>query len=230
MISVQYKTITFDLDEGVGILHLNRPPSNVMTMDFFREFYEVITEIHLSLETKALVISGKGRHYSSGTDLQDLKKEILRQDTTRARYAKTETPEFINLNYQVFNRLEHSPIPVISSITGICLGSAFELALSSHFRFCSPEAVFGLPETTFNLIPGLGGIPKMKALTGMARTIELVLQGKTFSSEEALSYNLADKIIAKKLLLKQSILFARSISSGYRKEKHILYLKTFFKI
>ena len=61
-----YSTIHLDFDEGIGLLELNTPPSNTMTMEFFAEFASVLEFIRAHTEFRALIISGRGRHFSSG--------------------------------------------------------------------------------------------------------------------------------------------------------------------
>ena len=97
--------------------------------------------------------------------------------------------------------------------------------LSCHFRFCGEDSVFGLPESSFNLIPGLGGIRKTASLCGQAKSIELILRGNTFAAEEALSYHLVDRIVSKRKVVEFSIAFAQKIAKNYRKQKGLLYLQ-----
>jgi len=221
-------TIHYSIVEGMGHLMLNQPPSNKMTLDFFLEFNEMIATIGKSNEIRALVISGKGRHFSSGADLSALLKEIHLKSKVGLNGEITLEPGFLTENYNAFLALDQLNIPVIAAIRGVCLGSALELALFSHFRFSSEEAVFGLPETSFNLIPGLGGITKVASLSGKANTIELVLKGKTFTAFDALKLNLIDRILPKKEFLHQSFSFAGSIAGDYHKEKRKLYLRNYF--
>jgi enoyl-CoA hydratase/carnithine racemase len=128
-------------------------------------------------------------------------------------------------NSRSFLFFEETEIPVIAAIRGVCIGSAFELALFSHFRFCGEDAVLGLPETTFNLMPGLGGIRKMAALCGQAKAIELVLKGNTFGAEQAQQYHLVDRIIPRRKVVEFSVAFARKVMKNYKKQKAPLYLQ-----
>lgn len=213
----------------IGHLVLNQPPSNKMTLDFFAEFNHLVQRIEKSEEIQGLIISGYGRHFSSGTDLPAI-LDVVEQKTILGVSGQPVTiPDFLLKNYLSLRTLELLPFPVVSAIRGACLGSAMELTLFSHFRFCSEDAVFGLPESTFNLIPGLGGISKVAYLSGKAKAMEFILKGNTFPAAEALILKLVDKILPKKDLIHQAVLFVKSISSGYRKEKRRLYLKNFFE-
>jgi len=199
-----------------------------MTLAFFDELNHLVQSVGETEGIKGMVISGNGRHFSSGTDLQGILNEIEQKAISDDSNRPVHVPDFLLKNYSSLRIIEQLSIPVVAAIRGACLGSAMELALFSHFRFCSEDAVFGLPESTFNLIPGLGGILKVSHLSGKAKTMELILGGNTFPASDALKFKLVDKILPKKELISKSIFFARSVSSGYRKEKRKLYLKNFF--
>jgi len=119
-------------------------------------------------------------------------------------------------NYRAFVNLEQLEIPVISAIRGVCLGSAFELALFSHFRICSEDAVLGLPESTFNLMPGIGGIQRVSALTGKAIAMEIILHGNTFTGGDALEMGLVDAVVPKREVLPLSNAFANAFPGIFR--------------
>lgn len=221
----ELKTLSLSITDGIGHLELNHPPANQMNAGFFSEFNEMVDELRMLKELKAIVISSKGRHFSSGADLDELLEQVViagemnppdRNENWMIRSGK---------NYRSFLFFEETEIPVIAAIRGVCIGSAFELALYTHFRFCGEDAVFGLPETSFNLMPGLGGIRKIAALVGQAKAIEMVLRGNTFGAEEALENHLVDRIVPRRKVVEFSVAFARKVMKNYKKQKAPLYLK-----
>lgn len=151
------KTISFYIIDGIGHIELNQPPANRMTVEFFKEFNELVDELRVLKGLNAIILSSRGRHFSSGAILEELLETAIAEegeiDTLRIKDWKTISER----NYRSFLFFEETEIPVVAAIRGVCLGSAFELALFCHFRFCGEDSVFGLPEATFNLIPGLGG-------------------------------------------------------------------------
>ncbi|MEI6887675.1 MAG: enoyl-CoA hydratase/isomerase family protein [Bacteroidales bacterium] len=220
-------TVQLVFDEDIGFLELNSPPSNTMTLEFFREFASLIEFMRDQQEFKALIISGHGRHFSAGADVPVLLKEILEKTETDKDGRLAGVPEFLSNNYKSLLMLESLNIPVISAIRGVCLGSALELALFSHFRLCGEEAVFGLPEASFNLVPGLGGIYKLCCISGQATALVRVLKGSTFTAEDALKYNIVDKIVPKKALMTSALAFAREVMQDFKVEKRRLYIKKY---
>lgn len=222
-----YSTIKLQFEEGIGQLELNKPPSNSMTMEFFSEFSSVLEFIKQHEDFRALIISGHGRHFSSGAEVPVLLREVLEKSGTDNKGRLADVPAFLSSNYKSLLTLESLCIPVIAAIRGVCLGSALELALFSHFRLCGEDAVFGLPEASFNLVPGLGGIYKLCCISGQAVTLERVLKGSTFTSFDALKYRIVDKVVPKKVLHATARDFAKEVMQDFRVEKKALYIKKY---
>lgn len=87
------------------------------------------------------------------------------------------------------------PIPTISAISSIALGGGLELALSTHFRVLSSNAVVGLPETRLGIIPGAGGTFRLPALIGVGRARDLIVTGRRVSAPEAYFLGIADRLV-----------------------------------
>ena len=113
--------LQWDIEEGIGWLKLNQPPSNTMTIGFFTELRSLVKTIKSTPGLKAVIICGMGRHFSSGAEINELLLNINEQVMLE--------------NYRSFVMMQQLDIPVISAIRGVCIGSAFELALFSHSVF-----------------------------------------------------------------------------------------------
>jgi len=225
--TITYSTLSFVLNDGIGHLEFNQPPSNEMSLAFFSELGQITDRMRSMSEMKALVVSGKGRHFSSGARLPELLSLAKDGNSGKSGAQESQMQKFLDENNRSFQFFEELKIPVISAIRGACLGSAFEITLFTHFRFCGEDAVFGLPETTFNLIPGIGGISRIYSLAGTAIALELVIRGNTFPAKEALKLHLVDLILPKKEVVQRAKEFALSLPSGYRKEKSRLYIRRY---
>lgn len=221
-----FSTLSFEVSDGIGHIVLNQPPSNEMTLSFFSEFALMTDQLRQMKDLKGILISGKGRHFSSGARLSEL-LSLSSENSMEFYQNGSSMSNFLEENNRSFLFFEECTIPVVSAIRGACLGSAFELTLFSHFRFCGNDSVFGLPESTFNLIPGIGGISRLNALTGTAAALEIVLRGNTFSAEEALRLNLIDRIFPRKEVVNLSKEFLKSLPGNYHREKSRIYLRRF---
>jgi enoyl-CoA hydratase len=219
------KTISFNIIDGIGHIELNQPPANRMTVEFFKEFNELVDDLRVLKGLNAIILSGRGRHFSSGAILEELLETATAEegeiDTLKIEKWKTISER----NCRSFLFFEETEIPVIAAIRGVCLGSAFELALFCHFRFCGEDSVFGLPEATFNLIPGLGGIRKIASLCGQSKAIELIIKGNTFGAAEAQQNHLVDKIVPRRKVVEFSVAFIQKAMKNYKKQKGPLYLQ-----
>lgn len=215
--------ISWTVEQDIGFLLLDNPPGNSMTALFFDELKRLtnaITQSHI----KALIITGRGRHFSSGADLESLIAAIKTDSTGNGKLMKEAKAMLLSnaLTFEFFSDLD---IPVIAAIQGVCLGSALELAMHCHFRLCSNDALLGLPETGFGLIPGVGGIQKILQLSGKAKAIELILKGSNFAAADACKWHIADALFPKKELMEKAVQLAGIAVDGYRRYKKAEYLK-----
>lgn len=162
----------------------------------------------LTLETiprsgvTGIVIRGEGRHFSSGADLDDL-IDMLREAGDLQGCGAAGSSLLVE-HLDRFRFFQRCDVPVVAAIRGVCLGSALELALFCHRRVCGRGAVLGLPESTFGLIPGCGGVSMLTSLAGSGRSMELILSGETFSAEEAFRWNIVDIICEKDNVLQEA--------------------------
>jgi enoyl-CoA hydratase/carnithine racemase len=203
--------ILWEIFDEIGHIILNDPPTNKMDKQFFERLTFLVNEVVPKSNVKALVIYGAGRHFSQGADLEDLLSEIKKNVKTDKNGKIIQYPEFLIENNKSFSYFKKLTIPVIAAIRGVCLGSALELILFCDIRICSDNAIFGFPESTFNLMPGCGGTQNILKLLNYSKALELVLTGKTFDAEEALKLNIVDAVVSRKDVIVKAINIAKQI-------------------
>ncbi len=208
------KKISWEVRNEIGYLSLVDPPENRMDSVFFEEFGVIVNEIIPASAAIAMIISGTGRHFSSGAELEDL-----------FRIIKQEKSDALISNFEMLHTINQLKIPVIAAIKGVCIGSGLELALHCHFRLCAEDAILGLPESSFSLIPGLGGISKLMELSGKAKAIELALKGNHFNATDALKLQVVDEVYPKKIVIEKAAQLAKLCAENYRKYNKRDYLK-----
>lgn len=178
---------------GIARLVLDAPPRNEMDQDFFAALAALAGTLK-DLPARGLVVHGAGRHFSSGADVAALKAGLAGARPAldgRALCAATAS----------FQALAEVPYPTVAAIGGCCLGSGLELALACRWRVAAANAVFALPETTFDLMPGCGGTVRLPALVGRGRAVELLLSGRFVDAAEALEIGLVDALVERRDLL-----------------------------
>jgi enoyl-CoA hydratase/carnithine racemase len=181
----------------LGHLVLDRPPRNAMDSALFAELRRLVAAELPSLGVRGLLVYGRGRHFSSGADVD----EILARMDAQGRDDALAT---LRSNQEAVEALARSPIPVVAAISGCCFGSALELALGCHARVAASNALLALPEVQHGLMPGCGGTVRMVALVGHRRATELVLRGRSLDADEALSLGLVDRVVRREALVAEA--------------------------
>ena len=172
--------LTLETRDDIATLYLDAPPKNEMTGAFFEEFNEMAGDVLPRLGNRGIVVRGRGRHFSSGADVEALRRGELHR--------------FLR-NREGFSNLEGLPCPVVAAVDGACFGSGLELALACHLRVATPSALLGLPEVTFGLMPGCGGTIRLRETIGLGPALDLVLTGRFLSAREALEVGLVDAVV-----------------------------------
>lgn len=191
-----FKTIKFSVKNKIGYLQFSSPPQNRMSSNFFSELSLFFEKELPEIDINGLIITGEGRHFSSGADTEELIDVIGGLSNNE--------DSFLKRNVEAFGKLEKLKIPTVAAVKGCCFGAALELALSCTFILSASNAVFSMPESEFGLMPGCGGTVKLTERTGAAKALELILTGRTFSVEEALENNIVDFVCNKKELIQLS--------------------------
>jgi len=211
-----FSTINWHIENQIGFLELNNPPSNAMSSIFFEEFYQWRTKVVYQEEIKSIIIKGKGRHFSSGAIVEDLIHTI--QESKNQSGTIKEISTVLNQHSQLFLSLKDLEIPVISAVRGVCLGSALELALCADYILCADKAVLGLPESTFGLIPGCTGTYILPKITTKALAMELILTGKTFSAEQAFTWNFVHQVVPAKQIEEKAVEVALRLQNNFHND------------
>lgn len=200
---------TLRLEPG-DIAHLvfSAPPRNEMGPDFFDELERALALELPRLRPQGLVVRGEGRHFSSGADVEALRKDLSGPSAEEAQ------ERLLRASF-LLQTLADQRFPVVAAIGGVCLGSGLELALACHFRVAASNAVFSLPETTFGLMPGCGGTQRLPRLIGVGKAVEWILTGRMITAEEALAGGLVDAVVDRRVVVASAErLVRRATGSG----------------
>ena len=190
-----YSTVILSEKDGIARLTLNRPDSlNALNMDILADMSSALDSVKKEKAIKGLVITGQGeRSFCAGADLGNL-----------IRMEPKDYLEFIDISYEVWESIWNMPFLTVAAINGLALGGGCELALACDLRIAVKESVFGLPELDHGLLPGFGGLVFMSRILGRAKTLELVLTGKTLTAEEALAMGMITQIADRENLFNEA--------------------------
>lgn len=176
--------------DGVAIITYDVPgePVNTLKATFAVEFERVFAEVSGNDAIKAaVIISGKPEGFIAGADI-----DMLKSVTTAA-----EAEQIARIGHKAILKVVDSNKPVVAAIHGAALGGGFEVALACHGRVLSDDrkTVLALPEVQLGLLPGMNGLERLAALTGLQTALDYGLTGKNMRAEKARSLGVADDVV-----------------------------------
>lgn len=177
--------IEYSTEGPIGRLTLASPPSNSLDSPVFAGIEELTTFLS-GPGLKGVIVMGQGRHFSGGAD-----RSALRSATGNPGALAAD----LDRGKELLDALSFATVPVVAAIRGQCLGAGLEIALACHFRIAAGSALFGFPETTLGLLPGLGGTQADPGRLGRRSLVELILSGRMVGAEEALELGLVDEVV-----------------------------------
>jgi enoyl-CoA hydratase/carnithine racemase len=201
MHSYKGKAISWELVNGVIELTLHREPCNEMGTLFLSEL-ERLTAALPSLEesSHALIIhSVLPCGFSAGGDLRELYEGIR---TIEEKAALAGIRDFHQRIHRALNALDATTLTTIASVHGIVFGGGFELALTCDLIIADKTARFCFPELRLGIIPGFGGIPRLKRDLGNAVVRDLLLTGRSINVTKAQQIGLVSQVVTEGAALK----------------------------
>jgi len=184
---------------------LNRPERmNAMNTAMGEDLLACFDALHRDREVRAVVLTGAGdRAFCAGGDLKE--REGMTDEAWRAQHAIFE---------QAAMRVLRCPVPVIAAVEGYALAGGCELALLADFIVAGDTAVFGLPETTLGIFPGIGGTQLLPRVIGAPLAKELIFTGRRMPVEEAKAAGLVNHVVPRGQARARALEIARTIAAN----------------
>src|SRR5256712_985652 len=190
----QGDSLSWDLKAGVIELALHRAPCNELgslTLDEFEKFANALK--NLAPEAHALIIySTLPSGFCAGADLRELyhrSQQMAKDEAIKG------VSEFLERTHRVLNAIDAAPLTTIAGVHGVAFGGGFELALVCDLIIADKMARFCFPELRLGLIPGFGGIPRLKRDLGNAVVRDLLLTGRSFNAAKAQQIGLVSQVV-----------------------------------
>ena len=201
MLTYRGEMLSWMLTEGVVELALHREPCNEIGSGTLGELERFAAALDTaSGQASALIIySTIDSGFSAGADLRELYqrvKELPRGDLLAG------TRDFLARIHRVFNTIDALPLTTIAAVHGVTFGGGFELALACDLIIADKMARFCFPELRLGLIPGFGGIPRLKRDLGNGIVRDLLLTGRSINASKAQAAGLVSQIAAEGEALK----------------------------
>lgn len=200
-----FNNIQVNMEEEVAFITLDNPPANALSTDVLIELSEEIGKLERREDIKVVVITGKGKFFSAGADIQEFKQAFGDAEKGRQMSEKGQA---------LCNQIEDMKTPVIAVINGHCLGGGLELAMGCHLRFAVDDAKLGLPELKLGLLPSFGGTQRLARLTNKPKALELILSSRFIKGTEAKEIGLVNELYPADQLMSQVEKFAKDIANN----------------
>jgi enoyl-CoA hydratase len=191
-VSSTYFALT--IKDGVAHLEMNNPDkANSMTPDFWADLPRIAAALDADPAVRCVVLSGRGRHFTSGMDLAVFNgiTGLMQSEPGRGAYALR---DLVRKFQASLSSLEEMRVPVIAAVHGVCLGGGIDLITACDIRIASTETAFGIEEIHIGMTADVGTLQRLPKLIAPGIVRELAYTGRRFSADEAKGWGLVNAI------------------------------------
>ncbi len=199
------KYIEYQVEDGIGIARMNKPPANTYDYDFMRNLDEIIEEVRFDEDVKVAVLASKlEKFFSAGADIGMLSDS---EPDYKAMFC---------LHCQeTLVKMENTPKIWIAAINGHCVGGGLEIALATDIRVMGQDSgQIGLPEVNLGVLPGTGGTQRLPRLVGRSVALDMMITGRTLSPDEAAKVGLVNYVYDREEFWERTLKYARTLAQG----------------
>jgi enoyl-CoA hydratase len=195
-----YEMILVETQGRVGIITLNRPQAlNALNGQVMTELPQALQAFDDDDNIGAIVLAGSERAFAAGADIKEMAGRTV---------ANMLKGSFVD----AWDKIRKIQKPIIGAVSGWALGGGCELAMLCDMIIASETAQFGQPEINLGVIPGAGGTQRLTRAVGKAIAMEMVLNDRKLSAQEALTFGLVNRVVPVERFLGEAIRLAQSIA------------------
>jgi enoyl-CoA hydratase/carnithine racemase len=186
-----YQHILLDVTDGIATITLNRPDKlNAYTVDMGEDIVNVFDRLRDDEKVRAVILTGAGRGFCAGVDLEHLEEQTNATDIKGPRLGEERLARELPIT------LLNYPKPVIAAINGHAIGVGITMVLPCDIRLAASSAKLGLTFAKMGILPGLGSTYLLPRLVGAARASELILTAGVIEATEAAEMGLVNRVVA----------------------------------
>lgn len=179
--------------DGVCELSLGNEPCNEIGTSLLETLERFLRELDTDEVRAVLIHSTLRRGFSAGADLRELHEAMNERPEHEHEAALGEVVDRV---HGVMDTLDTLPVPTVAAVHGICFGGGFELALTCDVIIAERSARFAFPELRLGLLPGFGGIPRLRREVPNAVIRDLLLTGRSINARKAGALGLVSQVTA----------------------------------
>src|ERR1700704_595307 len=203
------KSFLYEQRDGVATITLNRPERlNALTFEIYRELTDTFIALRHEQDVRAVVITGAGRAFCSGGDVNDIIAQLFKRDMEGLL-------EFTRMTCELILSIRKLPKPVIASLNGTTAGAGACIALASDIRIASEDAKIAFLFVKVGLAgTDMGASYLLPRVVGLAKATELLYTGDFVSAQEAERIGLYNRVVPRDQLETATREFAEKLASG----------------
>lgn len=189
-----YTAFKVELSNNIAHVQINRPEKiNAMNAAFWSEIVEIFQWIDDTDAVRVVVISGAGKHFSSGIDLMLLASVANELGKDVGRNARLLRRKILQMQAS-FNAVDNCRKPVLAAIQGYCIGGAIDLIAACDMRYAAGDAQFSIKEIDMGMAADVGTLQRLPRIIGDGLLRELAYTGRTIDAEEAQRIGLVNRV------------------------------------
>ena len=187
--------------ERVGLVRIYRPEAlNALNATLMRELADALQAFDGEASIGAIVVTGSDNAFAAGADIKEM--------------AEASSVDMLLVDrISEWDRIRRVKKPVIAAVSGWCLGGGAELAMACDMIVASETAKFGQPEINLGVIPGAGGTQRLTRAVGKAIAMEMVLNARHLSAQEAMQFGLVNRVTPVETCLDEALKMANEIAA-----------------
>ncbi|WP_428553998.1 crotonase/enoyl-CoA hydratase family protein [Pseudomonas edaphica] len=190
----EYQAFIVELTGNVAHVQINRPEKiNAMNAAFWTEIIDIFQWVEDTDAVRAVVLSGAGKHFSSGIDLMMMASVANSFGKDVGRNARLLRRKILELQAS-FNAVDTCRKPVLAAIQGYCIGGAIDLISACDMRYAAEGAQFSIKEIDIGMAADVGTLQRLPRIIGDGMLRELAYTGRAFGAEEARSIGLVNRV------------------------------------
>lgn len=203
---MEYSTLKIERHQNVVHVQLNRPKvMNALNQNLVDDIYNCFDQLNKDGDVSVIVLSGSGTAFCAGGDISFL--QLINSQTPFG------TRHLLDSLFQKISVVARVEKPVVGALHGFVLGAGFSLSLLCDMRLASEKTIFGAEFPLMGIIPELGGTYTLPATVGLAKAMEIVLEGRRFDAVEAERIGLINRTVPDEKLIDEALELAGHIAS-----------------
>jgi enoyl-CoA hydratase/carnithine racemase len=205
----KWDNFDFRIEDRVATVTFSRPEKlNALTFEAYADLRDLLTELPHRDDVRALVVTGTGRGFCSGGDVNVIIGRLVEMDPAGRL-------DFTRMTGSVVQRMRECPIPIIAAVNGVAAGAGAVIALAADFRLLARSASFAFLFTKVGLAGAdMGSAYLLPRLVGYGRATELLMLGEKVEAERAVEIGLAGDVVENESLAAAAGELARRLADG----------------